>query len=122
MLHTSSGGLRMTIATQPAVVAGGMTIWTRSPVGNEADSNGDDELIRCSVELATSFASLMHHSKSACGKLSRRHPVRVSRKASRGRLMQSSMVPGHDSSGRSACSVNASAVEPDALTVGSAGV
>ena len=51
-----SAGRRMEIATQPAVVAGGMTICTRSPVGSDADSSGDVASMRCWVELATSFA------------------------------------------------------------------
>ena len=40
MLHTWSAGRRMVMATQPAVVAGGMTICTRSPVGRDADNSG----------------------------------------------------------------------------------
>jgi hypothetical protein len=39
-------GLRMVMATQPSVVAGGNTICIRSPPGNEADSNGQDSSIR----------------------------------------------------------------------------
>ncbi len=57
----------MVIATQPAVVAGGMTICTRSPVGSDADSSGDVASMRCCVELATSLANRLHQSKSANG-------------------------------------------------------
>jgi hypothetical protein len=52
----------MVIATQPVVVAGGMTICTRSPEGSDADNRGDVESMRCCVEFATNFANLVHHS------------------------------------------------------------
>jgi hypothetical protein len=60
MLQTFSAGRRMAIATQPAVVAGGMTICTRSPVGSDADNSGEVESIRCWVELAINFAKRLH--------------------------------------------------------------
>ena len=47
MLHTSSAGRRMVMATQPAVVAGGSTICTRSPVGRDAESSGEVASMRC---------------------------------------------------------------------------
>ncbi len=65
--------------------------------------------MRCWVELATNLANRLHHSKSANGNGSRRHPLARLEKASSGRLMQSSMTSEFDSSGRSARSVNASA-------------
>ena len=57
----------MVIATHPALVAGGSTIWMRSPVGSEADRSGDSSSIRWRVEFATSFARRRHQSKSANG-------------------------------------------------------
>src|ERR1700733_11125723 len=90
------------MATQPAVVAGGMTICTRSPLGNEADNSGAVASMRCCVELATNFANRVHHSKSANGSGSQRQPSRVSRNASIGRLMQSSITSAFASSGRKA--------------------
>ncbi len=77
-----SAGRRMAIATQPAVVAGGMTICTRSPVGSDADNSGEVASMRCCVELATSLAKRLHQSKSANGSDSRRQPARVSMNAS----------------------------------------
>jgi hypothetical protein len=46
----------MLIATHPALVAGGKTIWMRSPLGSEADRSGDSSSTRWRVEFATSFA------------------------------------------------------------------
>ena len=56
MLHTSVAGRRIEMATQPAVVAGGSTICTRSPLGRDADRSGEAASTRCWVEFATSFA------------------------------------------------------------------
>src|SRR6267143_1017524 len=59
--------------------------------------------------LAMSLASRRHQSKSANGASSRRQPVRVSTKISRGRLMHSSVTSGSASRGRNARSVRSSA-------------
>ena len=77
-------GRRIAMATQPAVVAGGSTICTRSPVGKDAESSGEVASTRCWVEFATNLANRLHHSKSAKGNGSRCHPLRVSTKASSG--------------------------------------
>jgi hypothetical protein len=113
-------GRRMVIATQPAVVAGGSTIWMRSPLGSDADSRGDSSAIRCRVELATSLANLRHHSKSANGSGSRCHPSRVSMKASPGVLIHSSVTSDRESSGRRARKVRSSADDSGAARGGSA--
>jgi hypothetical protein len=97
------------IATQPAVVAGGITIWTRSPLGKLADSSGEHSSMRCCVEFATSLASRLHQSKSAKPSGSRRHPAAVSRNASPGSIDAQFHDSGSASSGRSARSVSASA-------------
>ena len=55
-VQTSSAGRRIVIATRPGVVAGGSTIWMRSPPGSDADRSGDSSSMRCRVEFATSFA------------------------------------------------------------------
>src|SRR5688572_20183484 len=99
----------MVMATHPSVVAGGVTICTRSPLGSAADSNGEDGSIRCLVELATSFASRLHQSKSAKGSGSQRQPQRVSTKLSPGRLMHTSVTSGLPRIGRNARSVSSSA-------------
>src|ERR1700724_2426838 len=59
--------------------------------------------------LAMSLASRWHQSKSANGTSSRRQPVRVSMKISRGRLMHSSVTSGSASRGRNARRVRSSA-------------
>src|SRR6266404_1735519 len=74
----------------------------RSPVGSEAERSGDSSSTRWRVELATSFASLRHQSKSAKAMASRRQPSWVSRKATPGWLMQSSVTSCRESKGRSA--------------------
>src|ERR1700723_1427842 len=107
------------MATQPSVVAGGMTICTRSPLGNEADNSGEVASMRCCVELATNLANRVHHSKSANGSGSLRQPARVSRNACSGRLMQSSITSAFASSGRRARRLRLSAeTSSPALTVG----
>src|ERR1700722_12703510 len=119
MLHTWSAGRRIAMATQPAVVAGGMTICTRSPLGNEADNSGAVASMRCCVELATNLANRVHHSKSANGSGSLRQPSRVSRNACSGRLMQSSVTSAFASSGRRARRLRLSAeTSSPALTIG----
>src|SRR5215469_4738053 len=107
--HTVSAGRRMVMATHPKVVAGGSTTCTRSPDGNDADSNGEDSSIRWRVTLAMSLARRLHQSKSANGSSSRRQPAAVSIKISRGRLMHSSVTSGVESRGRKARSVRSSA-------------
>ena len=42
----TDAGLRIVIATVPAGTAGGMTTWTRSPVGNAAERSGDSSVTR----------------------------------------------------------------------------
>src|SRR5882724_3305105 len=92
----------MVIATQPCVVAGGRTIWIRSPPGRDADRSGEVSSTRWRVEFATSLASRRHQSKLAKGNDSRRHPEPVSMKASWGRLMQTSVTSGSDNRGSNA--------------------
>src|SRR5215472_14336396 len=99
----------MVMATHPRVVAGGNTICTRSPEGNDADSNGEDSSTRWWVMLAINLARRLHQSKSANGSSSRRQPADVSIKISRGRLMHSSVTSGVESRGRKARSVRSSA-------------
>src|ERR1700758_3932724 len=111
----------MLIATHPALVAGGSTIWMRSPEGREAEGRGDSSSTRWRVVFATSFASLRHQSKSANGSASRRQPSRVSRKATPGRLMQRSVTSLLESNGRSERSVSSSA-EVEAATSASFGL
>src|ERR1700688_342565 len=119
MLHTWSAGRRIAMATQPAMVAGGMTICTRSPVGRDADNSGAVASMRCCVELATNLANRVHHSKSANGSGSRRQPARVSRNASIGRLMHSSITSVFASNGRRARRLRQSADRSSpALAVG----
>ena len=84
--QTSSEGRRMLRATEPAVVAGGSTIWMRSPEGSDAERSGDSSSMRWRVELATSFARFRHQSKLANGIDSRRQPSRVSRYATPGSI------------------------------------
>src|SRR3569833_330860 len=103
--HTSSEGRRMVMAAQPWVVAGGRTTWIRSPPGNEADRSGEDSSMRWRVEFATSLASRRHQSNVANGNGSRCQPEPVSMKASWGRLIQTSVTSGLDSSGSSERSV-----------------
>ena len=79
--QTSSLGRRIVIATHPGLVAGGNTIWMRSPVGKEAERSGVSSSIRWRVEFATSFARRRHQSKSANGTSSCRQPSRVSKNA-----------------------------------------
>ncbi len=107
--QASSQGRRTVIATQPAVVAGGMTTWTRSPLGSDADNNGEDSSTRCRVEFAINLASRQHQSKSASGKDSRCHPAVVSMKTSEGLLMHSSVTVGSASSGLNGRNVKSNA-------------
>src|SRR6185312_14985076 len=99
--QAASDGRRMVMQTQWPRVAGGIAICTRSPPGREAESSGEHSSILCRVELAISFASLRHQSKSARGNGSQRQPERVSMKSSFGRLMYTSVTPGSPSQGRS---------------------
>ncbi len=59
--HRVAEGRRIVIATHPARVAGGNTIWIRSPLWSDADSKGEVSSIRWQVAFATSFASRRHH-------------------------------------------------------------
>src|ERR1700733_2508512 len=95
----------MVMATAWALVAGGRTICTRSPLGRDADSSGEEASIRCRVEFAASLARRWHQSKSAKRSVSQRQPALVSTKASPGRLIQISVTLGSASKGRSARSV-----------------
>ncbi len=109
MDQTSSAGRRTVIDTHPAVVAGGITICTRSPLGRAADNRGQVSSILCRLQFATSLASLLHQSKSAAGTLSRRQPAAVSTNTSPGRLMQSSVTVASARKGRSGRSVSSNA-------------
>src|SRR4051812_19896579 len=97
--QTSSEGRRIVMAAHPCVVAGGRTIWIRSPPGSDADRSGEDSSMRWRVEFATSLASRRHQSNVANGKDSRCQPEPVSMKASCGRLMQTSVMSELESNG-----------------------
>jgi len=56
MLQSAAEGRRIDMATHPLVVAGGITIWMRSPVGRDADKSGEVSSILWCVAFATSFA------------------------------------------------------------------
>ena len=92
MVQTSDAGRRMVMATQPALVAGGMTIWTRSPVGSEADSSGrhsiDALLGGIGDQLRQALAPIEIRERQFFAAPARR----VSRNASPGRLMHSSVT------------------------------
>ena len=107
--QTSSLGRRSVIATVPGVVAGGRTICARSPLGSEAERSGVASSMRCRVEFAINLASRAHQSKSAKGNGRRSQPMRVSTKASPGRLMQTSVTSGSARIGRRARKLSSSA-------------
>ena len=61
-----------------SVVAGGSTIWMRSPPGSAAERSGVSPSMRCRVEFATSRASDWHQSNVAKSSGTHRQPARVS--------------------------------------------
>ena len=121
-VRTPSEGRRIVIETQFPVVAGGNTIWMRSPFGSDPERMGRSAEMLCFVALATSFPSRMHQSKSANGSAVRTHPLRRSTNASPGRLMQISVTSASSSKGRNARSVSSSDDTSTSLLAGAPSV
>ena len=121
-VRTPSEGRRIVIETQFPVVAGGSTIWMRSPLGSEPERMGRSAEMLCMVALATSLPRRIHQSKSANGSVVRAHPLRRSTNASPGRLMQISVTSASSSKGRNARSVSSSDDTSTSLPTGALSV